>query len=198
LFPGGSKVTIQGQGTDELTLTSAGRSDSANDVGVQVSVDSQVSDQFNITILAPHSLVQHSLTDAVSGTFGYSTTIVYRLRDQFTTNLPSNRAMDVNEDFTTGVITDFAGMNWRQANEVGGHYFSSTFIQEFMEGEQSSRTPTPQAPQNPLGSTAVCHWNQSINIGTQTVGQGRTVQTNVQQKYRDHARHTNITTPASP
>ena len=195
---GNSKVTISGQGTDQLTLTSAGRSDSANDVGVQVSVDGQVSDQFNITIFTPHTLLQHSLVDAVNGTFGYQTTITYRLRDQFTTSLPSNRAMDVNEDFTSTVQTDFAGMNWRQADEQSGHYFSSTFIQDFMEGEQLTRTPTPQAPQSPLGNTAVCHWNQSINIGTQTVGQGRTVQTNVQQKYRDHARHTNITTPASP
>jgi hypothetical protein len=192
---GASKVNISGQGTDQLTLTSNGRSSSANDVGVQVSVDGQVSDQFNITILAPHQLTQHSINHTTDSTFVYRSTIVYKIRDQFSTELPSNRAMPVNEDFTTGVIGDFPGHNWRQADEKSETLFSSTFLTDTMQGELITRTPTPQAPQTPPGSTAVCHWGQSLNIGSTTVGQGRTVQTNTQQKWRDHATHENKVSP---
>jgi hypothetical protein len=190
---GGSKVTLSNQNTANVTLTSSGASGSMNDVGIEVVVDGQVSDQFNLTVRAPHQLNHTSTSHSADGTWGYRTEITYNIRDQFNTSLPG-QAIPVNEDFTTGVISDFSGMDWRQANEAGAT-LPLPNVSDVITGEISTHFPTPQSPQSPLGSTKVCHWGQDIYVGSATIGSGRRVQSNTHQKYRDHAAHENITSP---
>jgi hypothetical protein len=192
---GGSKVSLSNQNTANVTLTSTGMSQDANDVGIQVVVDGQVSDQFNITVRAPHRLNLSSTTHSSSANFGYRTEITYTIRDQFTNLLPG-RAIPVNEHFTTSIVADFSGMDWVQTDD-GGTTLPLPIFLDAIEGETSSHFPTAQAPQSPqLGSTRVCHWSQDILVGSATVGAGRRVQSNTFQKYRDHGAHENVTSPA--
>lgn len=190
---GGSKVSLTNQNTANVQLTSTGRSLDANDVGIQVVVDGQVSDQFNITVRAPHSLNFTSTTTSSSAMFGYRTEITYTIRDQFNNLLPG-RPVPVNEHFTTSIVSDFSGMDWRQTPD-GGTTLSLPVFVDAIEGETSSHFPTPQAPQSPLGSTRVCHWGQDLLVGSATVGAGRRVQSDTLQKYRDHGAHENVTSP---
>lgn len=188
---GTSKVSLSGDGTNEVTITSSGKSDSANDVGIQVSVDGQVSDQFNITVFAPNDLLQGTVTHLSDSTWGYTTHINYYIRDQFTTQLPSG--VPVNEQWTTGVVSDFSGMNWGRNNP---HGFSASIaaFSDLIQGEESGRTPTPTSPGSPPGM-AVYHWGQDWYIGSTTPGSGRRVQSDTLQKYTDHGEHQNIVTP---
>jgi hypothetical protein len=190
---GTNKVTLQNQNTANVTLTSAGKSDSANDVGIQVVVDGQVSAQFNLTIRAPHRLVPGVIAHTSHSSQGYRTEIVYSIRDNFNNLLPG-QPITVNEDFTTGVVYDFPGSNWQIALEASDTVNIPQFA-DVITGDNLTRTPVPQAPQNPIGETKVCHWTQDHYIGSTTIGAGRRVQTNTHQKYRDHAMHENIVSP---
>ena len=100
---------------------------------------------------------------------------------------------DVNEQFGSPSY-DSPGADWRQS-VAGGYHSGGTTFHDQMGGESAGHTPVPQNPQSPLGTTKVQHWNQSWFIGSLTPGQGTLVQTNVFQKYRDHAAHENIKSP---
>jgi hypothetical protein len=134
-----------------------------------------------------------AITHTASANFGYRTEITYTIRDQFGALLPGGN-IQVNEDFTGSAVADFPGMNWLLTIEM---FFALTnpVFSDVIEGENLSKNPTPQAPQNPLGSTKVVHWGQDIYVGSTTVGQGKKVQTATFQKYRDHADHENVSSP---
>ena len=85
-------------------------------------------------------------------------------------------------------------MNWLITAD-GGATLNGPTVSDVIEGENLTKNPTPQAPQNPLGTTKVVHWGQDIYVGSTTVGQGKKVQTATFQKYRDHADHENVTSP---
>ncbi len=164
-----------------------------DDVSVTVTVNGVASDPFSLTVLVPNSLKPLSNVDNVDATFGYLSEIHYAILDQFGRTLPSN--VPLNEKFTSALRKDFAGTDWRRGPE-GGALVSPANWQDSIQGEASTFTPTPQNPQTPLGSVKVEHWNGQWQIGSATIGSGRRVQTNVWQKYQDHARHTNIVSPA--
>ncbi len=189
---GTSKVTLTDADTPSVTVISAGASDNPNDVGIQVSVDGQASDQFNITVKAPTILHRTSITHTADGQWGYFTRISYAIQDQFTTQLPSDVA--ANEQWTTGLISDYPGNNWLQAVEGGGNA-PNAILTDYIQGQQFSQFPTPQFPQSPLGTTKVHHWGQDLFVGSTTAGAGRRVQSQIQQKYTDHADHENVVTP---
>jgi len=188
---GGSKVSLTSDGSDSITLTSAGKSDSANDVGIQVTIDGQVSDQFNITVYAPNDLLQGTVTTTSDSTWGYATHLNYYIRDQFTTQLSSG--VPVNEQWTTGIFDDYTGNNWRRGSPHGFTTVSIAAFSDLIQGEESNRTPTPIGPGT---GTAVYHWGQDWYVGSTTPGSGRRVQSDTLQKYTAHAEHQNIVTPS--
>ena len=100
----------------------------------------------------------------------------------------------VNEDFTGNAVPDFSGTNWTMTDEKV-FTLSNPAFSDVIEGENLTKNPTPQAPQNPLGPTKVVHWGQDIYVGSTTVGSGKKVQTATFQKYRDHADHENVISP---
>jgi hypothetical protein len=189
---GGSKVSLTDNGDGSATVVSAGASDNSNDVGIQVSVDGFASDQFNLTVKEPYQLHRTGITHTADGTWAYFTQISYAIQDQFTTQLPSD--VPANEQWTTGVVNDYAGNNWFQANEGGGNAPGGV-LTDYIQGQRFTQNPTPSFPQNPLSNIAVHHWGQDLFVGSLTTGAGRRVQSDTQQKYIDHADHTNVTSP---
>ncbi|HET6978985.1 MAG TPA: hypothetical protein VFI24_21815 [Pyrinomonadaceae bacterium] len=189
----GSKVILSNETTNTLTLTGNNKSGTAGDVKITVTVNGTASDEYAITVKAPHQLNRTSISHVSSGNFGYKTTITYSIRDQFNNSLGAGDML-VNEKFTTGAVGDFPGMNWLITPD-GGNTVHVPAVSDVIEGENLNKNPAPQAPQTPLGSTKVVHWGQDIYIGSDTVGLGRKVQTATFQKYKDHADHENITSP---
>jgi len=189
---GGSKVSLTDNGDGSATIVSTGASDNMNDVGIQVSVDGFASDQFNLTVKAPYLLHGKNASHSADQTWGYFTQISYAIWDQFTTQLPSD--VPATEQWTTVVVDDYAGNNWLQANEGGGNAPGGV-LTDYIQGQNITRTPTRLVPQSPLLNVPVHHWGQDLFVGSLTPGAGRRVQSDNQQKYTDHADHTNITSP---
>ena len=110
-------------------------------------------------------------------------------------SLPS--AVPLNEDWTTVVINDYSGTNWRRGNPGSVTTASggpSNFI-DFIEGENVNLPPTPPTV-CPGAGQAVDHWGQEWRIGSLAIGVGARVQTDTIQKYTNHAEHQNIVSPA--
>ena len=135
---------------------------------------------------SPGSLNHLSNVDNSDATWGYDCKIHYKLLDQFATTLPNN--IEVNENWTGNVVADYQGMNWRRGSPNGTTVNPNDFYDD-IQGETSDKTPTPQNPQSPLGTTKVYHWPSEINAGSTTIGSGVEVKSYTNQKYRDHARH---------
>jgi len=189
---GTSKVTLGTNGSCSITVTSAAASANQADVSISVTVSGLTSNPYSLTVRAPYDLQQSTVTHQSDATFVYVTNINYTIRDQFGTQLPSG--VPINEQWTTGVVADYSGMDWRRGNATG---FSPSiaYFADIIQGETPSHTPTPSAPSSPLGTTAVYHWGQDWYIGSTSPGSGRRVQSNTLQKYTDHAAHANIVSP---
>jgi hypothetical protein len=159
---------------------------------VTATVNSQTSAPFAITSRLPFSLVAGTIQTSCDSSFGYSTSLNYTIQDQLLTALPSG--VPVNENWTTGVVNDFSGTNWRRGSPnfitTTGPGFADT-----IEGEDLSLPPIP-VPTCNGDSTAVQHWGQEIRVGSLTIGTGYRVQANTLQKYKGHAAHTGIVSPA--
>jgi len=189
---GSGKVTLGANGGCSITVTSTASSGTEGDVAITATVAGITSDAYHLTVRAPYDLQQGTVTHQSDATFAYVTNLNYTMRDQFGTQLPSG--VPVNEQWNTGVVADYSGMDWRRGNATGFSPSVASFA-DIIQGETSSRTPTPIAPSSPLGTTAVYHWGQDWFIGSTSSGSGRRVQSDTLQKYTDHASHTNIVSP---
>ena len=160
---------------------------------VKVTVNGVASNPFAVTVQGPNSLVPGQITDQSDPTYGCLSFLDYTIKDNLAHNLPSS--IPLNENWTTSVVNDYAGANWRRGNPGGLTSPDSTFTDE-IGGEASGFTPTATAPQSPLNGTKVQHWGQEWRVGSTTIGSGARVQTDIIQKNIDHARHTNVVSPA--
>ena len=140
---------------------------------------------------APKSLSHKGTKHNADTTWGYETHETYEVLDDKGTPI---KGFDINEKWPGAVVNDDAKADWRRGPAGGAHSSGTTFFDK-MQGESSSHTPTPQNPQAPLGSHKVQHWDQEWYVGSTTPGSGTLVQTNLFQKYQDHAAHENIKSP---
>jgi hypothetical protein len=187
---GGSSVQTA---ANQVKLKAKKGSAKLEDVVVEVKSGSATSAPHKLTVLTPRSLGRLNVVDRIDPTFFYESQIFYSIKDQFGRILPRNVMM--NEDFTGQVVADTAGMNWRRGAPGGTIVDPKRWLDQ-VQGEIAGRTPAPQRPQNPLGNKKVYHWAGEWRIGNTIPGLGARVQRNTWQKFRDHARHTNIVSPA--
>jgi hypothetical protein len=145
-------------------------------------------------VRGPKSLVAGTTTDQCNSDYGYDSFLNYTIKDNLSAKLPSSIAL--NENWTSPVSNDYTNANWRRQDPGNLTSTDSTFA-DHIGGEYFSlpANPTPSCPP-PLGSTPVQHWGQEWRVGSSTPGSGARVQTDNIQKYLDHARHTNIVSPA--
>jgi hypothetical protein len=187
------KVSLSNTATNTVTVTSVAMSGQVGDVKITVTVNGMASNEYAITVKAPNQLNRTNIQHTSSTNFGYLTEITYTIRDQFNALIGAGN-IPVNEDFTGTAVPDFSGTNWTITADKG-FTLPNPILSDIIEGENVTKNPTPQAPQNPLGSTKVVHWGQDIYVGSTTVGSGKKVQTARFQKYRDHADHENVSSP---
>jgi hypothetical protein len=196
---GADKVNFVGGTTTETTTTnqigvsSIFRSDTSNDITVQVQVNGVTSVPFNLTSLAPYRLEFIQNVDSADGTTGFSTLIHYRIRDQIGNVLPST--VPVNEHFTTASTYDYSGSNWVRGPEVPGSINPSDWADHMAGPAALSAIPLPQAPCLPVCGVKVLHFDGYWKVGSLTTDFGVKVQSSSWQHYQDHGRHFNVVSP---
>jgi len=181
--------------TDDNTVAIRSKSASAaaetvtEDITVTLTYNGKIVGSYDLAIFTPHDIIHLSNNDVDHYSFGYSSFIHYRARDQFKRTLPYN--IGLNEIWTSEIVSDYSGMTWRQFG-AGGSVQNPANMKDKIDGEYSNRTPTPIKPSDndPEASTAVCHWTGNWYIGSTTPGKGVRVKTTCTwQKYRGYARH---------
>jgi hypothetical protein len=174
-------------------VTSKSPSGSKDDVEVKVEFTGAAGETGVATkkfsVLAPDRLIFLRNDDRPSAPWVYETFVHYSIPDQFGTILPRN--VPINEQWTGGLVADFAGMNWRRGAE-GSATISPTDWNDWIGGEAAGGAwvPTPVVPTDPNAGVAVYHWPGRWQVGSLTIGSGRTVANVTWQKYRGRARHT--------
>ena len=140
-----------------------------------------------LSVYAPNSLNHFSNQDGPWGD-GYESEIWYTIRDQFSSLLPST--VGVNENFTGSPVPDYADENWSWGGAGGVDAPPAGWYDWIGRGYSSEGWyPSPQNPQNPIGSTKIDHRPGDWYVGSKTPGNGVKVHSVTWQIYRDHARH---------
>ena len=201
ILSGYDKISLPGSNqTSTQQVNSIGQSVTANDVSVTVAVNGITSDPFRLTVRAPYALGADSqhlnpvyLPDS---TYAWVTDIYYVVVDNFLVPLPV--AVDINENWNSPLVHVYPGENWVQPapNSLGcGMTTASAELEDTIYGERSSRTPTPVYNANPSGQL-VQYWGQEWRVGSCITGYGPRVETDILQKYTDHAAYSSVVTPA--
>jgi hypothetical protein len=156
------------------------------------------SNPFTLNLRKPYELEANGIVDKTDSTYGYQSQIHYRILDQTGVVMPF--AIPLNENFTSGDVSDFPGANWTLPADCGtSHVCSGTYNPSdwfyLVQGAKSGSAPPSQHPPTTLGTTTVDHWSGTWGIGDGHPGAGVTVQTNTWQRFQDHARHANIVSP---
>lgn len=197
IVAGTDKAVINGYpSTNQANIVGSDLSTSQGDVTVQCQVTANGLTgigSIDLTVHGPYRLVVGQVKDLTDPTYAYESVLNYTVEDNLGQLLPS--AVYINEYWTTSVVADYGGTNWRRGN-AGSYSMPSSTFADFIQGELSTMTPAPHTPQSPLSATAVEHWGQAWHVGSATSGLGAQVQTDSLQKYIDHARHLSITSPA--
>ena len=161
-------------------------SSAVDDVVVRVTNTAGETSDHSITTRIPHSLDPGMITNLCDGTWGYLTLIRYTILDQLGTALSTD--VPLNEQWTTSVVADYSGTNWRRDIERGMTSVGGSFA-DSVGGENLSLPPTPTPTCN--GNTQpIQHWGQSWQVGSLTIGAGVGVQTNTLRKMLGIAGHT--------
>jgi hypothetical protein len=144
---------------------------------------------YRLTILAPESLTHLRDVDSPHATWVYESRIHYSISDQFGTTLPRN--VPINEQWTGGIVADFAGMNWRRGAE-GSATVNPADWNDWIGGENVAfaAVPAPVTSTHADAAVAVYHWPGDWRVGSLTIGSGRRVSSVTWQKNRGFARHT--------
>jgi len=80
-------------------------------------------------------------------------------------------SVGVNEKWTTPVVADFSGTNWRRGSEGGVNTDASAPSQfnDLIGGENLALPPVP-VPDCSGDATPVDHWGQAWGVGSSTIG----------------------------
>lgn len=193
-FTDGSSSTTTDTETVKFKSTGPnGSKPTGKDVKLVVTVNGAESDPVFATVKVPHRLQPLSSTSDPEKDFGYVTIVAYTIMDQMNKQLPA--AVELNEQFTTDVQNDHPNTNWIRG-EAGGNLQDPAFMNDRITGQAWTATPAPLKPRTPPGTKKIHHFSGDWRIGSTTVGKGRKVQSNVWQRYQDHAAHEFVVSPA--
>ncbi len=191
---GANKVNLSTTTGSQTTVTSTGTafSSSLGDIKITATAAVASSAPFAITSRTPNRLLAGQTVHQCDPTFGYIDFLNYTIQDNLLTSLPAD--VPLNERWSTGVVNDYNGTNWRRGAEGTFTATGSSFA-DMIGGEALSLPPVP-VPACVGDATAVQHWGQEWRIGSLTIGVGRRVQIDKLQKFVNHGEHQQIVTPA--
>jgi hypothetical protein len=173
-----------------VTASSTVWSATEGDVQITATANGQSSQPFAITTRKPYKLVAGTIQHTCDTTYGYSDFLNYTIDDQLSAPLPSG--IPINENWTTGVVADYSGANWRRI-DPGKETTSGPGFADQIAGEAAGFIPTAVCSGS---GVKVQHWGQDWYVGSLTLAAGVRVQSDVIQKYIDHALHQSIVSPS--
>ena len=139
---GANKVSLSTSTGASTTVTSSGSAFSSSAVDIEIKASVNGVDSLNnvfITSRTPTRLVNTGTTTVCDPTYGYETFIDYTVQDNLMNTLPS--AVGIAEDWTTGIVADYAGTTWRRDIPRGYLMPNSIFVDD-IGGEASGFVPT--------------------------------------------------------
>jgi hypothetical protein len=195
-----STITVLNNNSIIITSTapSAAAATVTPDVTIQVAYTGPVGSgtcQTNTVVFAPDHLHNNGATDTADATWGYQSYIHYEIRNQFDVAVPL--AVPVNENWISGVVTNYSGMNWPRGPAGGLADTTGANFDDDIGGAAAGYTPAAVGPSNPNAGVAVCHWTGAWRVGSATPGNGVQVGCSIWsgsptctwQKYEGYARH---------
>lgn len=116
---------------------------------------------------------------------GYWSKVWYKCRDQYNEVLP--KLIDINEEWTDGVFSDWVGEDWDRPNpspwpQANPYGFADNIWVDVM-----GLTPPCRHPYG--GNTRVDHWRQRYRVGSLTPPDGKFIKDDWLQRYTDHGRN---------
>ena len=188
---GANKINLSTSSGAQTIVTSSGSafSFSVGDISIKATAGGVDSAPFTLTSRSPYRLVAGAVQTACDSTWGYTTTLQYQIQDNLLSTLPSS--IGINEAWTTGIVADYVGTDWRRG-DAGGVNVSNSAFADTIDGEDSQHAPLASCTG---ADTAVQHWGQAWRVGSTISGNGKLVQTNTLQKYIKRASHVAITSP---
>jgi hypothetical protein len=192
IVSGSDKITLTTTQGPQTTIVSLAPSGVLGDIEVQATTAGG-STQKNVTVRVPHYLDPiGTATTSCDITFGYLTLTRYQIRDQFGTVLSGR--LPINEKWTTPLVIDYMGSNWRLGTEVGATTNVAAQFGDTIGAENVFLPPNPW-PLCMGETTDIVHWGQDWRVGSSTIGSGRRVQRNVLQKDLGQGIHRNVVSP---
>jgi len=173
------------------TVTTAAASGTRDDVWIRIrhtdTSGNPSAASYRLTVMAPNSLSHLRNVDNADAVWGYDCEIHYSIMDQFGTVLPHN--VPINEQWTSGIVADFAFMDWRRGPE-GSATVNPADWYDHIQGELATHFPTPLSPGHLLAGVSIYHWTGDWRVGSLTIGDGTLVRSVTWQKNWGYARHT--------
>lgn len=206
-FAPGTTLNSSTSTSNTVTIYSVGFSTSQNDVTIQLvwtpSGGSPITRTLALSVDSPYQLTLDVMTGPTAvadcnlptpdpGNVGWWSHYRWRIFSFFGIQMPG---ISVNENFDNEADYQPETYWTFDANGGPGKTGVSTFTDDYCKAFNPIVSPEPTQPQNPLGQNKVDSATQFYNIGSSTVGDGVTVQTQTLTRYVDHSTLTNIVSP---
>ena len=196
---GSDRINLSTTSGTSTTLTPTGShfSGGVGDTCLTVTVSSETSDQFCISVRTPWKLVPSSPETDPDSVHGYVTFINYDVYD----NLNSPITQDIYWNEALGTNQSENGSNWASCCGPIHPSPGDTPVSDMLEppaiGNSPPPSPAPTYDNPPSGATAYLLVPQTIYVGSTTVLAVQ-VQSDDLTYYIDHGAHTSIVTPPRP
>jgi hypothetical protein len=204
IIEGSDKAILSASQGAQITLSSTQHiSNTRNDISIHAT-DGTSSATVVITSRSPFKLKPGGRLTRCGPAFTpyvYQALVAYSIVDQIDNGTPLPQPVDINESWITDVIVDYHDdvpgeqpLSWKKSGFTEGAFRSpdSTFADK-IEGDLPDSFPHPICDSSSIKD--IMHWGQAWQVGTDLIGAGQRVQTDVIQKRLGTALHTVIQSP---
>ncbi len=204
----GNAGTVTKTNSNTVGIISSGYSTTANDVTVQLQFTPSGGSQmpavtWRLSIDSPYKLAPNgsmppdrgvstcaSPFPSPGGSNGYESIVPYKIISFFNVQIANVGVYEL-----LGQPANYVTNNWGSPTALGIFTNDGTFVDQLCIA--GSYSPHPLIPQSPLSNNLIQQIPQSWQVGptSPNSGQGIAVQTDTQNWFIDHARHTNVISP---
>ncbi len=214
---GQDNIIVQGSKDVRILSTAASPGPNRGDVSIQLIINGKEIKSHELEVNAPKRLVPINIAaipgartdgnnrdrpnsnapsdERCSGGDGYFSEVLYEIQSNFNQRVQN---IEINERFGRQFPIFPDQLFWFKPSEIGAFAQDGIIKDIICIGTLPLRNPQPLPPPPvpaPLSNVIVDQIEQEFRIGSDRVGRGILVQTNLFTRFLDHGRHLNIITP---